>query len=131
MFKQDYITRMINEIIHVLLVVTGFRENYSELIDREEQETEGSAGRLKLFDELKQLADSGKINEAENLLYESLDLQREEDFRLAVEFYTLLNAYDDHMLEAADYSREKIYEGLRDCAKKYGVDDSLLKSFTH
>lgn len=130
MFKQDYITRMINEIIHVLLVVTGIREKRSDLFDREEQETERSTGRMRLFDELKQLADSGKINEAENLLYESLNIEKEEDFRFAVQFYQLLNTYNDHMLEAADYSRDEIYEGLQDCAKKFGIDESLLASFS-
>lgn len=130
MFKQDYITRMINEIIHVLLVVTGFKEKGSELFDREEQETEHWAGQVKLWDELKRLADSGNINEAENLLYDSLDIQNKEDFHLAVKFYTLLNSYGDPMLESADYSREEIYEGLQDCAKKYGIDESLLESFT-
>lgn len=129
MFKQDYILRMISEITHVLLVVTGFKEKGSELFDREEQETERSTGQMKLWDELKRLSDSGEINQAENLLYESLDMQAEQDFRLAVRFYTLLNTYDDHMLESADYSREEIYEGLRDCAKKFGIDDSLLESF--
>lgn len=131
MFKQDYITRMINEIIHVLLVVTGFKEKGSELFDREEQETEHWAGQVKLWDELKRLADSGNINEAENLLYDSLDIQNKADFHLAVRFYTLLNSYDEPILESADYSREEIYEGLRDCAKKYGIDESLLESFPH
>jgi len=131
MFKQDYILRMIHEITHVLLVVTGFREKGSELFDKEEQEMEQSADQMKLWDELKRLSDSGEINRAENLLYEHINMQEESNFHLALKFYTLLNTYNDHMLESADYSREEIYEGLLDCAKKFGIDNSLLESFTH
>ena len=35
----------------------------------------------------------------------------------------------DRELEAWDYSREEIYEGLRDCALEYGVDPQLTEAF--
>ena len=40
-----------------------------------------------------------------------------------------LAAGPDQELEARDYSREEIFEGVKDCAEQYGVDPQLLEAF--
>ena len=37
--------------------------------------------------------------------------------------------YTDRQLESWDYSREEIFDGLRDCAVCYGADPQLAEAF--
>lgn len=82
-----------------------------------------------LWDELCRLCGLGEINRAENLLFEELDFSDESTFPIALGFYEHLNRFSDKELEAWDYSREEIFDGLRDCAEQYGVDPQLLEAF--
>ena len=63
----------------------------------------------------------GKINEAENRLYEELDPARLPMLELALAFYSRLNQFDDAYLEAHNYSRQEIEEGLHAATKLFGI----------
>ena len=68
--KQDYLMRMINDVVRGLaLVLTGQREVRYEL-PKEQERTEEE----KLYARILEMADRGEINEAENILLG--DLQR-------------------------------------------------------
>ena len=90
--KQDYLMRMINDIVRGLaLVLTGKKEVRYELPEEEEKDSGADAA----YRELARLIDEGRINEAENRLCD--------------------------YLEEHDYSREEIYDGLRELAARFGV----------
>ena len=77
----------------------------------------------KEFREIMALLEEKKINEAENLLLESLDEVYSSDDRgaiwAALYFYQTLNEMDEEELEQANYSREEIRDGIQYVMKIY------------
>ena len=127
MLTEDYIVRMIRDMGRLLARVMG--SGALEPGTAEEAEALASGDGVPLLEELKDLCGRGEINQAENLLFERLDFSDPSTFPIALEFYQHLNRFSDRELEAWDYSREEIYEGLRDCALEYGVDRQLTEAF--
>lgn len=68
------------------------------------------------------MVDDGHINEAENRLYEVVDVSRREDLQMVLIFYSYLNDLDDDFLDDHDYSREEIGQGLRDMIGRFGLE---------
>ena len=128
MLTEDYIIRMIRDMGTLLSRVLG-RE--VPMLEEEQERLQGvSAGTVPpLLAELKALCDRGEINRAENLLFDTLDFSDPATFPVALGFYEHLNGFSDRELEARDYSREEIFDGLRDCAENYGIDPQLVESF--
>lgn len=118
MFKQDYMMRLISELIRALLKLVC---NVDVEEEKEDEFQTIKTGRT--LKGLRGLIDSGKINEAENLLYEDLEEGGKENFAVALEFYSYLNEKDDEYLRQCDYSREEIALGIRTAAKQYGCEE--------
>ncbi len=117
MVKEDYIMRIIHEAVRTLLkLLFNIDEEKEDEIEFEDIELEKAHRRLKL------LAQEGKINEAENQLWELLDGSDREAFKLALLFYDYINTFEEEQLDAAGYSREEIDEGILAVAKNYGYE---------
>lgn len=123
---SDYLMRQIEEMARLCSQVL-FAKHTEPLpvFDEQGNVTENGV----LYGRLRMLCSAGRVNEAENLLFERLDFSDPSTFPIALEFYQHLNRFSDRELEAWDYSREEIYEGLRDCALEYGVDPQLTEAF--
>lgn len=129
MLEQDYIMRMIKDMVRMLLVfftgkdIPGMyeTEGLMEMLTQEIKDY-----RLSLKERLQYMISTYDINEAENLLFEELDPKDPGDFILAMWFFATLNTLDDSILEHSDYSREEITDGLKASADLYGVDPELL-----
>ena len=117
MFQQDWILRQIEMIGVVLARLLFGKDNPDYEIVEKAQLTDSDL----LYLELTRLLDQGKINEAENYLYEELDPNRLGTLEVALAFYARLNDYDDAYLEAHCYSRQEIEEGLQAVTKQFGV----------
>ena len=117
MFQQDWILRQI-EMMGVVMARLLFGKDKPDY-DIVEKTRLTDSDRLYL--ELVRLLGQGRINEAENRLYESLDPSCLGTLEVALTFYTRLNEYDDAYLEAHNYSREEIEQGLQDVMRRYGV----------
>lgn len=65
------------------------------------------------------IADS-KINEAEDLLFDSIDNFDSNYLLLALDFYARLNEYDDDYLKQCNFSRDEINDGLMEVKKLFG-----------
>lgn len=117
--KQDYLMRMINDVVRGLaLVLTGQREVRYELPVEEERTEEE-----KLYARILEMADRGEINEAENILLGDFP-ENTPGYRIMVgDFYQHLDEFDDDFLEEHDYSREEILEGLESLAEEYGLTE--------
>lgn len=61
---------------------------------------------------LKDLADAGDINGAENELYECLDTSDRAYLEMALAFYMYLNQLDDDALYTANFPERKLQKGL-------------------
>ena len=83
-----------------------------------------TAGLTPAYRELARLIDEGsRINEAENRLCDYLDQGSgsREELAAALGFYDHLSGCSEDFLEEHDYSREEIYDGLRELAARFGV----------
>ena len=117
MFEQDYVMRLIQEMVRAILKLLFNIDTDSpsaELLeDAKEQQT---------LDELLDMVDNGFINEAENKIYEITEEGKKTDLEMALLFYSYLNDKSDEFLEAHNYGRDEIKAGLKDITVRYGVD---------
>lgn len=114
MLKQDYIMRLIHEMVRVILKILFHVEEQQEEIRLADENAEETLYRLV------ELAKQGKINEAENLLYEELDTDNREQLKMGLAFYDFINGFSEEELERAKYSREEIKFGMEVMLEKFG-----------
>lgn len=127
MFEQDYVMRMIRDMTLVLLAIAGKKVSQSHT--SEEQFILELEDKYPLLRELEDMVEAGKINEAENLLFDEIDFSDSDEFTTAVAFYAKLNQIPDDILEKHDFSHAEVLDGLQDCAKRFGVDNAILERF--
>ena len=109
-FQQDFIMRQI-ELIARYIAESVFKKKSTEykIIEKENlSDTD------KLHNKLVNLINENKINEAEDLLFDSLDLDNKKYLEVAIDFYSRLTKLDDATLELNDFTKEEIAEGLAD-----------------
>lgn len=117
MFEQDYVMRLIKEMVRAILKFIFNIDTASpsaELLEDEEKQ--------QMLDELLDMIDNGFINEAENKIYEITEDGRKIDLEIALLFYSYLNDKSDEYLEVHNYSRDEIKSGLKDITVRYGID---------
>lgn len=117
MFEQDYIMRLIKEMVRAILKLLfsiDTESPSSELLkDAEEKQT---------LESLLDLVDAGRIDEAENKIFEITENLDKSNFEIALLFYSYLNDKSDDFLEENNFSRDEVKQGLKDIASRYGVD---------
>lgn len=74
-----------------------------------------------LLSRTRKLTAEGKINEAENLLFDSFDLKMPVYIAIALDFYAKLSELTEAELAAADFSVEEIGEGIKDMMDFYKI----------
>jgi len=72
--------------------------------------------------EMRTLTAQKKINEAENLVFDSLDRQQPVFAAIGLEFYARISELSEKELEEADFSVEEIGDGVKDMLKTYGIN---------
>ena len=115
-YEKDYIMRLIHGIALVLarLLLGRQMENEGEIatiLGKQEKEQN---------DLLLRMVDEGKINRAEERLFDLLENASWDDRHkaaVAICFYSHVNDKDDEFLEKADFTREEIMEGLEDAMR--------------
>lgn len=117
MVEQDYIMRIIHEVVRTFLkLVFQIDEEKQEDVQFEDKKVQGN------FENLCAMAERGKINQAENILYEELEEGNVEYLKMAVLFYEHLNKMSNEYLEKCDFSRIEVAEGMKHVMKMYGYD---------
>ena len=119
-FQQDWLMRQIDMFIQELarLFDRELPDPFSEELNG--YGTEGEADPLAA--QLNALMDGGKINAAENLLFDRIGSGDPVPVRTGLDFYARLNRKSDEFLETHDFSREEVREGLEDFARAYGIN---------
>ncbi len=123
MFEQDYVMRLIKEMVRAILKLVFHIDTESPTVEllenKEEKET---------LENLLDMVDEGKINEAENRLYDLISDTDVNGLEIALLFYSYLNDKTDDFLEANDFSRDEIKLGLENVADRFGLS-SIAKMF--
>lgn len=114
MLQDDYILRQIREMIHAVMKML-FKVDAQDLTpdildDRDQRNT---------LENLLSLIEDGKIDEAENNLYEITCDEDRNNLEIGLMFYYALNGKSDDFLEENDFSREEIMQGIQDLADRY------------
>lgn len=123
-YEQDWVMQQI-EMLAQFIARTVFHKDYIEYEIPDEANLSPSD---QLYKQLARLIGNGKICEAEDILFENLDTKNLEYLRLAVDFYQDINDLSDTELEAHDFSRQEVREGLEEIMKKFGIPSTILQS---
>ena len=122
--EKDYIMRIIKEMARVLFsLMLGKQYKSVELPEENKYEVSGKA-----LEEFEKLVDAGHINDAENILLESIDYTQKEEVLAAILFYQYIGEKDNDFLAAHNYSKEEALDGIKRLAEQqgYGQISSLL-----
>lgn len=123
MFEQDYIVRMIKEMVRAVLKLLFNIDTQSPAIDLLERAEEKAA-----LEALLDMIDEGRIDEAENKIYEATESLDKNALKMALLFYSYLNDKSDEFLEEHNFSRNEVKQGLMDIVSRYGLD-SISETF--
>ena len=121
-FEKDYIMRLIHGIARMLA-----RMIFGEEAEDSGPETVMESACRADYDILRELVDEGRINAAENRLFEIIEtsgMPKNALGPLILMFYEHVNSKDDDFLAKAGFSREEILTGLRDAMSRIGMDVS-------
>ena len=119
--EKDYIMRMIKEMVRVLFSL-AFGKKYVSVELEEENKYEVSGKSLKSF---LGMIDLGQINEAENILLDSIDYTNKNEVMAVALFYQYLSEKDNQFLENNNYTKEEVLSGFKQLLMKSGYSDLL------
>ncbi len=124
MFQDDFIMREIENLSRFLARIL-FQKKADEFDFIDDEGNVLREGLLKY--KLTNLLADGKINEAENILFDEMDSYYSEMLiMVALGFYDELSKLSDERLEECDFSREEILEGMKQVSK-YGHFEGLAE----
>ena len=119
--EKDYIMRMIKEMVRVLFSL-AFGKKYVSVELEKENKYEVSGKNLKNF---LNMIDLGQINEAENILLDSIDYTNKNEVMAVALFYQYLSEKDNQFLENKNYTKEEVLSGFKQLLMKSGYRDLL------
>ena len=119
--EKDYIMRMIKEMVRVLFSL-AFGKKYVSVELEKENKYEVSGKNLKI---LLNMIDLGQINEAENILLDSIDYTNKNEVMAVALFYQYLSEKDNQFLENNNYTKEEVLSGFKQLLMKSGYSDLL------
>lgn len=117
MYNNDYIMRMIEDMSAFLANVIFHKDAASiEIFDEQGNISESNLLHVQLL----AMIGEGRLNEAENLLFEKIEVHPNPAYlQVALDFYTSLDNLTDETLNNAGFPRAEIVEGLGDIKKIY------------
>ena len=121
MFEQDYIMRLIKEMIRVILKLL-FNIDVETPTTRLIKNKEKKATLEALLD----MIDEGAINEAENIIFELAE--DNSNLEMILLFYSYLNDKSDTFLLENHFSRKELQADLKNILSQYGLD-SMIEVF--
>lgn len=115
MYNNDYIMRMIEDLSAFLANVI-FQKDVAAIDIFDEQGNFSQSNYLHV--QLLNMIGEGRINEAENLLFEKIAANPTEAYlKVGIDFYQNLERLSDATLNNCGFSRDEIVEGLNDLKK--------------
>jgi len=111
----DYFMRQVQILSNVVNYHTGREAHTIEVTDPYRNEASN-----KLYKRLMEMLADGKINEAENLLFNVIErgeISKQEALNLAFDFYLKINSYTDDYLSLCNFSRAEANMGWAEITK--------------
>lgn len=118
-FKNDWMMRQVDMLVRFLAKTVLKKDTPEYEIGEQENFTDGEL----LHRQLVGLIAQGKLCEAEDLLYDRMDPENTGYLAVALDFYNRLNRLSDDELEAADFSREEVNDGVREIMKRFSIPE--------
>lgn len=116
MLAEDYIVKLLDELVKMMIKMIFSTEDLEpENFIKDDKSRE-------MYESYIALADTGNINEAENLIYKDRDTENEELLKASLLFYKRINKYSDEELQKMNYSREEIKDGIDSALQDYGYN---------
>lgn len=112
-FENDWIMRQINTLVQFAARVVFKKDAVSYEIEDEDRLTDTD----RLYLRLRELLKEGKICEAEDLLFDNY-ADSKEYLTLALDFYQTISKMTDDELEQHNFSRQEIYNGLKEVVSR-------------
>lgn len=120
MLHEDYLINQINVMVRYIAETIFNKRDKGYTIKAEKYYEINARGEMITY--LYDLVDEGRINLAENILFDKIYESRElELFETGVDFYIYLNTKTDEFLLKNDFSRQEILDGLEDLQKEFGL----------
>ena len=123
MITEDYLMRQIEIIARTLAKLLFDKDSPVYIIEDYQILNETDVIHNNLID----LIDKGNIDKAENLLFDKIDEELEnnpdgrEYLEIAIDFYARLNDLDTKFLDSCGFEREEINDGLNEVSELYGI----------
>lgn len=114
MYEQDFIMRMIAQLSKFLAKVI-FDKRAEEPLQDLEQKKQNQEEINKLYE----LVDNGRINEAENEIFEMASGTDKRELEVVLEFFSYLNEKSDDFLQKNNFSRREIQEDMKTILDRY------------
>ena len=118
MLEQDYVMRMIKEMVRAVLKLVFNVDTASPTAELLENSNERDT-----LNELMKLVDVGEICDAENQLYEITKDGQIDKLKIGLLFYLHLNTKTDEFLEKHRFSREEVQQGFAELVSGYGLNN--------
>ncbi len=116
MFEQDYVMRLVKEMVRAILKLVFNIDTESPTVELLENKEEKES-----VEKLLDMIDDGEINEAENKLYDLISESDINSLEVALLFYSYLNDKTDDFLETNSFSRDEIKLGIEDVTENLGL----------
>jgi hypothetical protein len=117
-YEKDWFMRQVKVLVRSVAQLVFHRDIVEYTVEDESRLTETDC----LHRDLMDLLSKGMICEAEDSLFDRFQPGNSDHLLLALDFYQRLNSFTDGELEARNFSRDEIYDGLRDLMSLAGLD---------
>lgn len=116
-FHEDWFMRQIEMLLSTIVHILS-----------ENKETQESEQDLEVRWQTEQLLDEKDICAAENYLFEKAEqfLGNPVFLKTALDFYSQVNKMSDEELEQHNFSRDEIYDGIKEMCRINGIDDTIF-----
>lgn len=121
MFQNDYLMRQIQMMVQFIarMILKRNAEVFKAATDEYGNISPDGELYLDLMSKIKQ----GKINEAENILFDAIEQNPNNSMlEIALDFYRTLGEMPDDFLEENNFSKDEVCQGLNDIMKIYHID---------
>lgn len=117
MYQQDW--DMLN--VQIVCKYIARRILYKDKISYEISDERKPSPTDLLYMKIKGLIEERRICEAEDLLFENLDVNNIEHLEIALDCYQMINQLTEAELEASNFSRQEINDGLNEIIHKFRI----------
>lgn len=117
MYHEDWILRQIESLVRMVSRIVFHKDKPEYRIRDKSLYSETDLVYKEILELLKDL----RINEAENLLFYSIENSNLDYLRIALDFYDRLNKFNDEDLEKGQFTRKEIKEGLEEVLGIYKI----------